>query len=86
MPDADAKGQNLLVDLLHQQGYKVIFFTPAERVPSFKNYWEQQGVKVYPLLPYEPSKKDFRIENIRKRIKAKSTFWHHLLLKKYANY
>lgn len=75
--------ENNLVNLLHQQGYKVIFFTPAERVPSFKEHWEKEGVKVYPLLPYEPSKKDFRIENIRKRIKSKSTFWHHWLLKRY---
>lgn len=78
--------ENNLIDQLHLQGYKVIFFTPAERVPSFKQHWEEQGVKVYPLLPYSPSAKELRIENIRKRIKNKSTYWHHWLLKRYASF
>lgn len=78
--------ENNLIDKLHHQGYKVIFFTPAERVPAFKKYWEEQGVKVYPLLPYAPTVKEQRIENIRKRIKAKSTYLHHWLLKRYATF
>lgn len=78
--------ENDLVTSLKKNGYRVIFFTPAERVPSFKKHWEQQGVTVYPLLPYTPSVKELRIENIRKRIKAKSTYWHHWLLKRYATF
>ena len=78
--------ENDLVIKLQEVGYKVIFFTPAERVPSFKTHWENQGVTVYPLLPYAPSTKEIRIENIRKRIKLKSTYWHHWMLKRYATY
>lgn len=78
--------ENDLVDKLQQVGHKVIFFTPAERVPNFKKYWEAQGVNVYPLLPYTPSYKELRIENIRKRVKLKSTYFHHWMLKRYGNY
>ena len=78
--------ENDLVVKLQQVGHKVIFFTPAERVPAFKKYWEAQGVKVYPFLPYTPSSKELRIENIRKRVKLKSTYLHHWMLKRYANY
>jgi hypothetical protein len=78
--------ENNLIKKLQHQGYKVIFLTPAERVPSFKDYWEKQGVKVYPLLPYASTVKEQRIENIRKRIKAKSTYLHHWLLKRYATF
>ena len=78
--------ENDLVVKLQQVGHKVIFFTPAERVPAFKKYWEEQGVKVFPLLPYTPSSKELRIENIRKRVKLKSTYLHHWMLKRYANY
>ncbi len=75
--------ENNLVYKLQQQGYKIIFFTPAERVPSFKQYWEQQGVTIYPLLPYTPNKKELNIETIRKKIKSKSVRLHHFFLKKY---
>jgi hypothetical protein len=78
--------ENNLVEKLQALSVRIIFFTPAERVPSFKNHWEKQGVKVYPLLPYSPTVKEQRIENIRKRIKAKSTYWHHWLLKRYASF
>ena len=78
--------ENDLVIKLQHEGYKVIFITAAERVPAFKQYWEAQGVNVYPLLPYTPSSNELRIENIRKRIKAKSTYWHHWILKRYATY
>jgi len=78
--------ENDLVLKLQQEGYKVIFFTPAERVPSFKSHWENQGVTVYPLLPYAPSTKEIRIENIRKRVKQKSSYWHHWMLKRYATF
>ena len=78
--------ENNLVGMLQQNGYKVIFFTPAERVPEFKKQWNQQGVAIYPLLPYTPSKKEIRAENIRKRIKSASTFWHHWLLKQYPSF
>lgn len=78
--------ENNLVGMLQQNGYKVIFFTPAERVPDFKKQWEQQGVAIYPLLPSTPSKKEIRAENIRKRVKSASTFWHHWLLKRYSSF
>jgi hypothetical protein len=78
--------ENNLLDILQNAGIRVLFFTPAERVSSFKKYWENKGVIVYPLLPYEPSKKELRIENIRKRIKTKSTYWHHWFLKRYYNF
>lgn len=78
--------ENNLVTLLQQQGYKVLFFTPAERVPAFKQQWEQQGVTVYPLLPYTPSVKEQRAEKIRKRIRSKSTYWHHWFLKRYSSF
>jgi hypothetical protein len=78
--------ENNLVSRLQTIGIKVIFFTPAERVPSFKTHWENQGVTVYPLLPYSPSRKELRIENIRKHIKLKSNFLHQRMLKRFATY
>jgi hypothetical protein len=78
--------ENDLVENLQSCNVKVIFFTPAERVPAFKKHWENRGVTVYPLLPYEPSKKELRFENIRKRIRAKSKYWHHWFLNRYATF
>ena len=78
--------ENNLVEKLQQAGHQVIFITPAERIPEFKNQWQAKGVKVYPLLPYEPNARELRIENIRKRIKSKSKHWHHWLLKRYHHF
>lgn len=78
--------ENEFVEKLQGQGNRLVFFTPAERVPQFKSYWIKKDVAVYPLLPYFPSLKEQRIENIRKKIKSISPFLHHWLLKYYASF
>ena len=76
--------ENNLIEKLQASSVRIIFFTPAERVPSFKNHWEEKGVVVYPLLPFTPNRKEQRLENIRKRIMVKSNYWHHWFLKRYS--
>lgn len=78
--------ENNLVEHLQHSGFKVIFITPAERVNNFKSYWESKNVKVYPLLPYSPDKKELRFESLRKKIKTKNNKLHRYFLKHYAKF
>ena len=75
--------ENGFVEILQQVGCRVIFFTPAERVPYFKTEWENKNVSVYPLLPYTPDVREQRAENFRKRLRNKSTRLHHKFLAQY---
>lgn len=75
--------ENGLIESLQNAGVRLLFFTPAERVPYIRQEWESKGISVFPLLPYSPSEKELKFENLRKRIKRRSARLHHLFLKRY---
>lgn len=75
--------ENGLIDTLTQQGIKTVFFTPAERVPYFKQEWENKGVKIYPLLPFTPNINELKAERKLARIKKYLTSFYPNYLTKY---
>ena len=59
---------NRLPDMLIKQGYLIDIFTPAARVHSFVDQWQQPGVNFFALKPFFMDKKAYRAIEIRKRI------------------
>jgi len=56
-----------LLDELQENGFKIVFFTPAATVPSFVESYRKINIEVLPLLHYSPSAWESRIERIRKK-------------------
>lgn len=44
---------NNLPEILLEQGYEILFLTPAARVPQFTAQWSRPGIDFYPLRPYQ---------------------------------
>jgi len=59
---------NGLMDLLIQQDCSIDVFTPATRVQSFVDRWQQSGVNFFALKPFFMDKRVYRAMEIRKRI------------------
>ncbi len=60
--------QNGLLDLLTSNSISVDLFTPAERVKSFTQQWEQPSIKFFPLKPRNMGRKEFWTREFRKRV------------------
>jgi len=57
-----------LLDELQENGFKIVFFTPAATVPYFVEIYRQKDIEVIPLLHYMPSSWESRSELLRKKI------------------
>lgn len=62
--------ENCLLERLLERSFEVTLLTPAHSVPAFRERWERPGVRLAPLLPFESSRRQKQLAQVR-RILAK---------------
>ena len=60
--------ENCLLDRLLERSFEVTLLTPAYAIPAFRERWEQPGVRLEKLLPFESSKAQRRLAHVRRRL------------------
>lgn len=79
--------ENGFFQMMNEKGWELVLFTPAEKIPHFKNKWISD-VKAIEYLPlYSISKRENRLLRIREKIRTKISillpFWLQLEKKLY---